>query len=319
MNHTQQANQWLSRFEVAVTSNANRVFANGRQQVEITLSIEPRKGQEITAEQLATLQLVVLDDDGIPRDLQGDLQVSDQRDPRFAYHAASGAVPSALLQSTPRTLRRRFYVSSTLAGGTLSTLYAGIWKDPETHFETTRAPFQSSVIIESIAAPEPHISMFNLELEKTRETYHVEGAHDDEFEYQIGHFGCSDPRNSIVESRPHATPSGEAFYWRHNWEHVLISFTGTNDYSQHCYVAAYGVNETVEFDTAQAQRRLRNRPNHMSLCLYHRRFYRHHYSDRAEHASRWTVLDKHGNAYGIEFVATESGRCATFRLTQAQA
>lgn len=317
MNYTQQANQWLSRFEVAITSNASRVFANGRQQVEVTISIEPRKGQQISAEQLATLQLIVIDDDGIPRDLQGDLQVTDRRDSRFAYHAASGAMPSALMQSSPRTLRRRFYVSSTHAGGTLSTLYAGIWKDEQTHFETNRAPFQSSVVIESIATPEPHASMFSLEREKKNESYNVEGVHDDEFEYQVGHFGFSDPRNRIVESHAHATPSGEAFYWRHNWEHVLISFTGTNDYSQYCHVTAYGVNETFERYTGGAQPLFSNRPNHMTLSLYHQRFYRRHYSDRAEHASRWTVLDKHGNAYGIAFFATESGRNVQFRLTQA--
>ncbi|TFF41212.1 hypothetical protein [Pseudomonas sp. RIT623] len=44
MNNTSKANQWLRRFELNITSNSRRVYANGRQQVEVTVTLEPGTG-----------------------------------------------------------------------------------------------------------------------------------------------------------------------------------------------------------------------------------------------------------------------------------
>lgn len=320
MTHTQSANQWLRRFRVDVTSNSNRVYANGRQQVEVTVTLEPRDGQTITEQNLASLELLQIDDDGKLHILDAELQAHHERDPRFAYHAASGVVPSPLMESSPLTIRRRFYVTSTLPGGTLSTLYAGIWKDEQSHFETNVAPFKSSVVIESISPQRLPESAFELKMEDTIAYKQSSGNYwDDEVEHQVGYFGLRDPNNFIVESRSQATPGGHAFYERHNWDHALFSFQLTNDYSQHTEVTVHGVGQAFALDVPGSRGSLTQRPHLMTLYRYHRRFYARHYNALDEEQSLWKVIDHNGNEHRIEFLSKESGRAIDFQVIQGNA
>lgn len=316
MNHTQQANQWLRRFRLDITSNSNRLYANGRQQVEVTITIEPREGQEITEQQLSTLQLVLIDDDGHVRDLEGDLQARHLRDSRFDYHASGATVPAALTQPSAGAMRRRFYVSSTLPGGSLSTIHAGIWRDEHTSFETNAAPFRSSVVIESVAPPSPHESRFQLAVQD-KVSYKLDNGSywNDEIEEEVAYFGFRDPNNRIVASHAQATPSAEPFYVRNNWDHALISFQLTNDYSQHCRVAAYAVDQPFSLQLPDSSQTLTERPHHMTLYRHFSRFYRRWFNDLNESTSLWTVLDRHGNAYTVEFLAGTGGNALSFRLS----
>ncbi len=320
MTHTPSANQWLRRFRVDITSNSNRVYANGRQQVEVTVTLEPRDGQTITEQSLASLELLQIDDQGQFHILDAELQAHHERDPRFAYHAASGVAPSPLMESSPRTIRRRFYVSSTLPGGTVSTLYAGIWKDEQTHFETNVAPFKSSAVIESISPQRLPESAFELKMEDTI-AYKVatERYWDDEVEHQVGYFGLRDPNNFIVASSSQATPDGHAFYERHNWDHALISFQLTNDYSQHAKVSVHGVDQAFELDVPGSRGRLTQRPHQMTLHRYHQRFYTSHYNSLSEEQSLWQIIDRNGNEHHIEFLSKDNGRAIDFQVIQGNA
>lgn len=316
MNHTQQANQWLRRFRLDITSSSNRLYANGHQQVEVTITLEPRDGQTITEEQLSTLQLILIDDEGGIRDLDGALLAHSERDPRFDYHAAT-SVPGALVHSSARAIRKRFHVSSTLPGGSLSTIHAGIWFDASTSFETNVAPFRSSVVIESVAPPTAHETLFQL-VEQDKVSYKADNGNywNDEIEEEVAYFGLRDPNNRIVESHPHDTPSAEPFYVRNNWDHALISFELTNDYSQHCRVAAYAVGEPFTLQLPDSSQVLTQRPHHMTLYRHFSRFYRRWFNDLSEAPSLWTVVDRHGNAYGIEFFTTEAGKTLRFRVAE---
>lgn len=319
MTHSQSANQWLSRFRVDITSNSNRVYANGRQQVEVTVTLEPRDGQTISEQSLASLELLQIDDEGQFHILDAELQALHERDPRFTYHAASGVVPSPLMESSPRTLRRRFYVTSTLPGGTLSTLYAGIWKDEQSHYETNVAPFKSSVVIESISPQRLPESAFELKMEDSIAYKESVGrTWDDEVEHQVGYFGLRDPNTFIVESRSQATPGGRAFYERHNWDHALFSLQLTNDYSQHAEVSVHGVDQAFALD-AGTRGRLTHRPHQMTLHRYHRRFYARHYNALSEEQSLWKVIDRNGNEHRIEFLSKENGNAIAFQVIQDNA
>ncbi|WP_442112383.1 hypothetical protein [Pseudomonas sp. NUPR-001] len=55
---------WLKEFSIKVSSGNDRVYNNGRQQIEISLTVEPQANQEISDAQFNTLKPVYLDDDG---------------------------------------------------------------------------------------------------------------------------------------------------------------------------------------------------------------------------------------------------------------
>ncbi|WP_153788404.1 hypothetical protein [Pseudomonas sp. EMN2] len=315
MTHTPTANQWLRRFRLDITSSSNRVYANGRQQVEITVTLEPRDGETVTEQNLATLELLQVDDDGNIRVLDSELRAHDERDPRFAYHTASGVVPSPLMESSSRTIRRRFYVTSTLPGGTLSTVYAGIWKDEQSHFETDVAPFKSSVVIESIAPHHLPDSAFQLVMQDRISYKENSGNYwDDEIEHDVGYFGFKDPNNLIIESLARAVPSGETFYVANHWDHALISFELTNDYSQTTRLRAYAVGDAFELDVGAPQGRLTQRPHHMTLHRFYRRFYARHWNGHAQDPSLWTIIDRDGNEHSVEFLASNGGNAIDFRV-----
>ncbi|MFJ4155885.1 hypothetical protein ACIPZF_13965 [Pseudomonas sp. NPDC089752] len=315
MSNSANASQWLRRFRVDITSNSNRVFANGRQQVEVTITIEPRQGQTISEQSLASMQLILIDDDGKIHDLKGDLKAHAERDPRFVYHAASGAVPSPLLDASTNAVRRRFYVTSTLPGGTLSTIHAGIWKDETTHFETNEGPFQSSVVLESISPRRHPDSAFQLSMEP-RVEYQIESVnnHDDEFKVDVGYFGFKDPNFTIVQSIAHATASGEVFYKRRNWDHALFSFEGVNDYSQHYDVSVYAVEHHFHHEFPEARKTFLPRRHHMAIFCSHRRFYSMYFNEIEVHESLWTLIDQDGNAHEVEFFTTDNDRVVDFRV-----
>ncbi|QXH47916.1 hypothetical protein KSS93_08425 [Pseudomonas xanthosomatis] len=314
MSNTLKANQWLRRFRVDITSSSNRVFANGRQQVEVTITIEPRDGETISEESLASMQLIAIDDDGKILDLDGDLLAQSERDERYVYHGAYGNAHSALPEASPNSIRRRFYVSSKLPGGTLSTIYAGIWKDENTSFETNTAPFSSSVVIESIAPRRLQQQDFQLALESRYEyTISGESRYDDEYKEDVAYFGTQDSNNPIVQSFAVGPASGVPFYQRRNWDHALISFELVNDYSQRCDVTAYGVDADVTL-TFNGDKTFYPRAHHMMLHRSHRRFYERYHNYKAVQRSLWTVIDSNGNEHGIEFRTSDNGEDFSFRV-----
>lgn len=116
-------NQWLTRFRLDITSSSNRLYANGRQQVEVTVTLEPRKGETLSEESLNSLSLVLIDEDGEPRLLDHpDLFASKRainglfimppteapparspKKPQTAFAASSTSRPNALAARSPRS------------------------------------------------------------------------------------------------------------------------------------------------------------------------------------------------------------------------
>lgn len=318
MSNTVKANQWLRRFQLDITSNSRRVYANGRQQVEITVTLEPRNGQTISRESLNSLTLVQIDDEGNPRVLDHpDLYAHTQRDERFVYHNANGSAPSALMASSSNAIHRRFYVTSKRPGGTLSQIYAAIWMDEDHLFVTNAEPFKSLVVIESIAPVPAHKDLFQLSVESPLK-YKLPSVNlnywDDEFEETAGYFGFTDPRTVMVESRALATPPSHAIYEMNAWDHASISFQLTNDYSQHRKVTVYEVGQPFTVKSPDSDRAYHQRPGHMLIHLYARRFYNRHYSSSESRRSIWNVIDQHGNAYEVEFLVAEAGKHVSFKV-----
>lgn len=312
MPNTIKANQWLSRLQLEVTSNSRRVFANGRQQVEITVIVEPRDNDELDEYALDSIDLALIDPDGNPQSLGTGLLVQNERDPRFEYHAAGGGSASPLMKVAPNTVRRSFYVSSTLPGGTLTTVYASIRKDADNYFITNTGSFQSSVVIESITPLRHPEAAFKLDMQERVSFRTATGKlRDAETNFDVGYFGFRDPNNSIVESIPHAVPSGEPFYKRNNWDHVIFSFELINDYSQICQVTTYA--EGAPMDLNYNGRRFTPRAGNMAVSVYHQRFYDAWSNSINEDKSLWTVVDRHGNEQDIEFFTENSGRIIKFR------
>ena len=307
------ATQWLSRLRVDIISNSNRVYANGRQQVAVAVSLTPRDGQTISAEQLDSVTLFEIDDDGQYRSLEHELVAHPTRDPRFDYFNASGSAPHPVLDASRQTRRRTFYLSSTRPGGSLSTVYAGVYIDAQTLFVTDTAPFKSSVVVESVAPPTAHRSMFALEMQP-KETYKEasESYWDDEVEEQVGLFGFAAPGQRIVDSVAHGTAAEIPFYERHGWDNTLISFELTNDYSSTTTITVYQPDRYVDQHGSSPS------PHHMALHLYHRRFYRRHRNDLRSDVSAWTLIDQHGNGYRVDFLALADGRSVDFRIIDSE-
>jgi len=317
MNALKIDNHWLTRFRLDITSSSNRLYANGRQQVEVTVTLEPRKGETISEESLDSLSLVLIDEDGEPRLLDHpDLFAYKERDKRFVYHAAYGGVPSALTEKTANSIRRIFYVTSKRPGGTLTQIYAMMFKDESSYAITNTSPFVSSVVIESITPPPPHDKAFHLEpgASFTYKSPNANSHWDDEVKETVSYFGFADPKLILVESTALVTPSNTPFYERHNHDDALISFELTNDYSQESKVTALGVGEDFEAISPDSGEAFVERPNHMIIHHYYRRFYVRHYNSLNEAPSAWLLLDQHGNEYYVEFLVSNDGHALKYHV-----
>lgn len=152
---------WLSRLAISITSNSNRIFNNGNHQLEVSVGLTPRKGESITKEQLESVRLVTLDDDGQYQELSGEYRASRERDNRFEYYADTGSAPTWRLDSNVH--RRRFYVSSTASGGSIKTLYAAVTRDEDSHYVSHTSVFNSWAEVETITQPLFQRSDFKLE------------------------------------------------------------------------------------------------------------------------------------------------------------
>ncbi|MFJ3466784.1 hypothetical protein [Pseudomonas sp. NPDC090201] len=152
---------WLSRFNINITSSSNRIFNNGNHQLEVSVGLTPRNGQTVTQEQLDSIQLVTLEDDGRYQELSGEYGYADERDKRFEYYADTGSMPSALLEST--TYRKKFYITSIASGGSRKAIYAAITRAPDEHYVSHTSIFNSSVTIETNTKLRRQRSDFKLE------------------------------------------------------------------------------------------------------------------------------------------------------------
>ncbi|TDF81797.1 hypothetical protein [Pseudomonas sp. H9] len=88
---------WLKEFDIEVSSGSERVYNNGRQQIKISLIVEPRSGQEVTDAQFSTLMPVYRDNDGsfvtLPQDHSADgWFYSVEEDLNYDYFPSTASV-----------------------------------------------------------------------------------------------------------------------------------------------------------------------------------------------------------------------------------
>ncbi|MHC8388494.1 hypothetical protein ACYZTM_10765 [Pseudomonas sp. MDT2-39-1] len=126
---------WLTKLTIAVSSPSNRVYPNGRQQLEVSVVVEPLMSQIVKPEELASVKLMVRDALGRFLPLN-----DDNKAPWFfslvrnAYLEYPGAKDTASSEGVTSVYTRKFYVmaSNTAgSGSSMETLYVGITRHIE--------------------------------------------------------------------------------------------------------------------------------------------------------------------------------------------
>jgi len=155
---------WLSVFAIDVTSSVPALYANGYQQVELTLSVEARENEDgsenLTEAEYNSLCLFSKNPDGsyarIP--FAGDSEASwlqtTEKDPLFDYYeAAKNSQPinttapstQAPVDNTKRT--KKVFVTSTASGGSTLEIFAGITYRDGTLYYTGDINGEQSVVV----------------------------------------------------------------------------------------------------------------------------------------------------------------------------
>lgn len=302
---------WITKFNISITSNSNRVFANGRHQLEVSVSVSPKSGQEISAEQMESLHLVTLDDDGVYRKLSGELDASERRDKRFEYYADTGSAPNNLqLESSSR--RKRFYISSTRPGGSRDIVYAAISKDADTQYVSHTSRFNSAVTVESLTP-----------LRMTRDDFIFDGE-DRQWEtldsltvdYDVYHLSFRSSRLKIVESIAYGAKE-EVCYAQNNiditpgYYFFYVSFENATFRYQNHFHYAIKVGPEKEFRWRDTPIKVNNRSgvmNFVRVKVTGDDFSNVPYST----PSRWGLLDQYGNEHKIEMTQESDGNIPNF-------
>lgn len=129
---------WLDQFSIFLTSRSDRIYNNGRQQIEVTVLMAPAQGHVVTDTQLRTLTLVACTEDGQQFELSDDTQQTDwfyrsAYDDRYDYYPALVDLAILLdLSMQPKGTRiKRFYIHSRAPYGQSITLAACISQGPQ--------------------------------------------------------------------------------------------------------------------------------------------------------------------------------------------
>lgn len=155
-----EASAWLDQFSIFLTSRSDRVYNNGRQQIEVTVLIIPADGQTVTDAQYDSLGLAYLNANdewvALPRvvDSRGWCYQFD-RDNHYDYYPSGFdmAVPVELPCETRSGRLKRFYVHCSAAPRDELTLYGTIDKAPGVRERTAE-----SLEHKLLAEPSPRYS-----------------------------------------------------------------------------------------------------------------------------------------------------------------
>lgn len=297
MNISTNTGTWLNRFKVEITSSSNRLYGNGRQQIEVTVVVAPALGKNVTTEQLNSITLVTLDDDGVYRELQGQLTVSSTRNPMFDYFAATGGAPANLeLNGTAK--RKRFYVSSTRVGGSLTRIYARISKDANTHYVTDAGSFHSAITIETLAPLRLEESDFSLSVKREFTS--------DDVQIDLYSLRFKAPQLRIVASVMHDAFGDGGYHYRSAYRSEVDTYT--EDYI-HYYNThyAFSVGPPVEFDVAGQTVRINQVPGQMNFVRTSTTESSPRRATDDWETSLWGLLDQYGNEHKIEVTDEDNG------------
>ncbi|RON52337.1 hypothetical protein BK666_02910 [Pseudomonas frederiksbergensis] len=126
---------WLSNLNIAIDSASNRVYPNGRQQMKVTVSVEPLMSQTVTDEELESAKLLVRDASGkftlLPEAANGSVAWFFSHEPNNyrEYPGTKDSPSPAKVENKSSAVRTRvFYVMANTVSPAkpLETLYVGI-------------------------------------------------------------------------------------------------------------------------------------------------------------------------------------------------
>jgi len=181
--NTPPIGEWLTEFRIELGSASNYLYNNTRQQVKINLIVEAKGDQTFLEEELESLVIVYIDNQGKHIELPtepGSLKwhCTDSKDPLYDYFEAAtednkeslGAIPAAL-----KSITKNYYIHTADSHGEVLKLYAKITKyekgppeqepKPKYTYTSDNKPFSSFVILEAKRAPTfnfPDDYQFNL-------------------------------------------------------------------------------------------------------------------------------------------------------------
>lgn len=294
---------WITKLKVQVTSNSGKVFGNGRHQLEVSVSVLPKTGIAISEEQFNSMRLVTLDDDGVYRELSGDLQVSTERDKRFEYYADTGAAPAPLHEADSGWRRRKFYVSSTRTGGSLDVIYAAISKDEQTQYFSNVSNFTSSVTVETLTPLRLTREDMTLSVEDNYE--HTVNA--TEWDYDVYQLYLNGRTLKLVASLPYGPGSGTAYYQQTVEDEGWLADGEPRSYTH----IAFEVSDRRKFKAPTTVLSVHRRPGSM-VFIRIKTYGPVTLSDVQNRTSRWGLLDQYGNEYKIEMTQQSNGNLLDF-------
>jgi hypothetical protein len=322
--------KWLSKFKVDVTSNSAKLYNNGSQQVKVTVSLTPIKGQEITNEQMDRIWLFLIKDGNDYRDLGIDygraaydpewaksnpaepedlFRVSTLKDPRFEYYAASGFAPQNLTESAPRS--RDFYISTLAPGGERYRIYAGITKESGVEYATSTSRFNSYVELETISFPRKKREDFVLERVQAHEGYADHIAVD----IDVYYLEFADRSLRIVEAIPYG-PYENSFYYEDSVKSSDFFHLREQTPFECQYHYAFRPGIAKDFTYRNISVPLNTRQGAMNFVRLE--LIGPGYEVSLEQGPRgpnhWGVLDQYGNEHGIELTQKNSGNEVDFRM-----
>lgn len=323
--------KWLSKFKIEVTSNSNKLFNNGNQQLKVTVSLTPVKGHTITDEQMDRIWIFLIKDGSDYRDLGSSFRrgrqdpkpvvdnhaepedffrVTIDKNPLFEYHAASGFAPQNLIASAPRS--RDFYISTLAPGGERYKIYAGITKEEGVDYATSTSRFNSYIELESISFPRRRRTDFTLE-----RVHAFEGYTDNNqtaVDIDVYHLEFADRTLRIVDAIPLGGDRDSHYY--DDWKNAdpLFSSTGTH-YNETQLHYAFKPGTARHFTYQNVSVAINNRPGAMNFL----RLELIGPADFAPRASasgprRWIVLDQYGTEHFIEMTQKNSGNEIDFKM-----
>lgn len=154
---------WLTTFKIEVTSSAPALYANGYQQVELTLYVEAYEnddGDDLTEDEYNSLCLYTKNSNGLYErvpftgDSEGLWLQATQKNPLFDYYDPTNkGVLSETAGSTAQPpdnhaeRYKRVFLTSTAPGGTTEKIYAGITYRDGTLYYSGDMAAESSVTI----------------------------------------------------------------------------------------------------------------------------------------------------------------------------
>ncbi len=170
------SNSWLSRFEISLVSSSPLLYPNARQQVLVTLTVDPRTGQSISDEELQSLRITTRKNDLFPL-------IPDNDDGSEWFYSASKNLYRPYPTTAPHPssnqdrsgevhlFQKDFYVMSRAPQGTSIRLYAQITRQttggPVTYNTATDITYKTYVDLRTAEIPRfniPENYSFNRDL-----------------------------------------------------------------------------------------------------------------------------------------------------------